>query len=209
MSSILQLLGMFRINPIILCGYYPEMVKFLHRQGILTLEKGYGNPPTDQEACFAVEAEKAGYKFLEKNAQIPTEGMFYKYQLNGSQNHIDFMLIENNYSVKIELKSSKGMSFYWNDGWFETDVIYLVSFKEKKIDKVYIGYGEDTFEKEDNDAWILIRETIKKLNKEVKKTKYLKIYNRLANQYSCKQFTSEFCETKFQSLKIKLSLQLA
>ena len=206
---ILDLFQQFRINPSILCGDYPEMVKFLHRQGDHTLKKGYGNAPTDQEASFAVEAEKAGYTFISKDAKIPTEGMFYKYQLNGSQSNIDFMLIENDRSMKIDLKSSKGMTFYWNDGWFETDVIYIVSFRSKKVDKVYIGYGEESYEKEDNDAWVTIREIIKKMNKDTKKTKFLKIYNRLANQYSCKQFTDEFSETKFQSLKTKLSVQLA
>lgn len=193
------LLQKLKDSPSLLLGDYPDMIKFLHRQGDLSLKKGYGNAPTDQEASFAVEAEKLGFKFI-KNTETPDKGLFYKYQLNGSQSKIDFVLFEDTKSIQFDLKSGKGESFYWNDGWFEKDVVYVISYKSKKINKVYIGLGHESYEECDNLAWNLIRETIKKMNKETKNTKFLRIYNRLANQYSCKQFTPEFTEERFNSL---------
>ena len=194
-----SLLRTLKETPSLLLGDYPDMIKFLHRQGDLCLKKGYGNAPTDQEASFAVEAEKLGFKFI-KNTESPGEGVFYKYQLNGSQSKIDFVLFEGTKSIQFDLKSGKGESFYWNDGWFEKDVVYVISYTAKKINKVYIGLGHESYEECDNLAWNHIRETIKKMNKETKNTKFLKIYNRLANQYSCKQFTPEFTEERFNSL---------
>jgi hypothetical protein len=186
-------------EPSLLRGDYPYKIKFLHRQGDLSLLKGFGNAPTDQEASFAIEAEKLGFKFI-PNTETPREGLFYKYQLNGSQSKIDFVLYEGSKSVKLDLKSGKNESFYWNDGWFEKDVVYVISYKSKKVERIYIGLGHESYEECDNLAWNTIRETIKNMNKEAKNTKFLKIYNRLANQYSCKQFTPEFTEERFNSV---------
>jgi len=194
--------------PTLLGEEYPEMSKFLHRQGDLSLKKGFGNPPQDQEACFAVEAEKHGFQFLPKGAHPQTDGCFYKYQLNGSQQGIDFMLIEvldgMARNVEFELKSGKGMSFYWNDGWFQKDVIYVISYKEKKASRLYIGYGDESYEPEDDVAWHAIRATIKEMNSVARNTKFLRIYNRLANQHSCKQFTDVFSAERWASLEKRL-----
>ena len=192
-------LSNIKADPTLLRGDYPDMIKFLHRQGDLSLPKGFGNRPTDQEASFAIEAEKVGFKFI-PNTETPGDGLFYKYQLNGSQSKIDFVLYEGSKSVKFDLKSGKNESFYWNDGWFEKDVVYVISYKSKKVEKIYIGLGHESYEESDNLAWNAIRETIKKMNKQAKNTKFLKIYNRLANQYSCKQFTPEFTEERFNSV---------
>jgi hypothetical protein len=186
-------------DPQLLRQECPEMIRFLHRQGDLTLKKGFGNAPTEQEGSFAVEVEKLGFKFV-KNTDAPTTELTYKYQLNGSQSKIDFVLIEGAKTVKFDLKSGNLESFYWNDGWFERGVVYVISYKRKKSEQVYIGLGEESYEECDNTAWNSIRDTIKKMNKETKNTKFLRIYNRLANQYSCKQFTPEFSEEKFNSV---------
>lgn len=194
-----NLLNTQKDNPSLLRQHYPDMIKFLHRQGDLSLLKGFGNTPTDQEASFAVEAEKAGFKFI-PNTETPVDGLFYKYQLNGSQSKIDFVLFDGSKSVKFDLKSGKNESFYWNDGWFEKDVVYVISYRTKKVEKICIVLGQEAYEECDNIAWNAIRETIKKMNKEAKNTKFLKIYNRLANQYSCKQFTPEFTKERFNSV---------
>ena len=196
---ITTLLKTLRDDPSLLRHNHSSMVRFLHRQGDLSLTDGFGNAPTAQEASFAIEAEKLGFKFI-KNTETPEDGLFYKYQLNGSQSKIDFVLFEGAKSVRFDLKSGKGETFYWNDGWFEEGVIYVISYKSKKAEKIYVGLGHESYEECDNLAWNAVRETIKKMNKELKNTKFLKIYNRLANQYSCKQFTSEFSEERFNSL---------
>ena len=188
-------------EPSLLRQHDPDMIKFLHRQGDLSLLKGFGNTPTDQEASFAVEAEKAGFKFLKDTNEIPGDGRFYKYQVNnGLYSKTDFVLYEGTKIIKIELKSSKGESVVLNDGWFEKDVVYIISYKSKKVEKIYIGLGQESYEECDNIAWNAIRETIKKMNKEKINTKFLKIYNRLANKYSCKQFTPEFTKERFNSV---------
>ena len=196
---ITTLLKTLRDDPSLLRHNHSSMVRFLHRQGDLSLTDGFGNAPTAQEASFAIEAEKLGFKFI-KNTETPEDGLFYKYQLNGSQSKIDFVLYEGSKTVRFDLKSGKSETFYWNDGWFEEGVIYVISYKSKKAEKIYVGLGQESYEECDNLAWNAVRETIKKMNKELKNTKFLKIYNRLANQYSCKQFTSEFSEERFNSL---------
>lgn len=172
------------------------------------MKTGFGNAPQDQEACFAAEAEKAGFQFLPKGVEPPGDGGFYKYQLHGSQQGIDFMLTEVLggvvKNVELELKSGKGMSFYWNDGWFQKDVIYLISYKQTKVNKLYIGYGDESYTKDDNEAWLTVRSVIKTMNSLPKKTTYLRIYNRLANQYSCKQFTDEFSAERWASVEKRL-----
>jgi hypothetical protein len=198
-TMIADFLKILKDTPSLLRQDCPDMIKFLHRQGDLSLPKGIGNAPTDQEASFAVEAEKLGFKFI-KNTESPGDGLFYKYQLNGSQSKIDFVLFEGPKSIQFDLKSGKNESFYWNDGWFEKDIIYVISYKSKKTEKIYIGLGQESYDECDNAAWNCIRETIKNMNKETKNTKFLKIYNRLANKYSCKQFTSEFTEERFSSV---------
>jgi hypothetical protein len=198
-TMIADFLKVLKDTPSLLRQDCPDMIKFLHRQGDLSLPKGFGNAPTDQEASFAVEAEKLGFKFI-KNTESPGDGLFYKYQLNGSQSNIDFVLIEGTKSVQFDLKSAKNDSFYWNDGWFEKDVVYVISYKSKKAEKIYIGLGQESYEECDDVAWKAVRETIRKMNKELKNTKFLGIYGRLANKYSCKQFTSEFTEERFSSV---------
>jgi hypothetical protein len=206
---IVTLLEKLRETPSLLKQDYPEMTKFLHRQGDLTLKKGFGNPPHDQESCFAVEAEKHGFKFLAKGDTYSGDGYYYRYQLNGSQKSKDFALIEVNdgksIQVEFDLKHTNGNLFYWNDGWFDNNVIYIISYTQKKQNRIYIGYGEESYEEVDNLVWGEIRSQIKEMNKVVKNTKFLKIYNRLANKYSCDQFTNEFSKEKFESMKKRLA----
>lgn len=181
-------------------GKHPDMIEFLHRQGDLSGET-IGNRPTDQEASVAVELEKVEGKFLKETETPPNDGLFYKYQVNnGLYSKTDFVVYEGTKIIKIELKSSKGESVVLNDGWFYENIIYVFSYKSKKVEKICIALGQEVYEECDNMAWNAIRETIKKMNEEPKNNKFLKIYNRLANQYSCKQFTPEFTEERFNSV---------
>lgn len=208
-TMITNFLQKLRTYPDLLEQEYPEMIKFLHRQGDLTLKKGFGNPPQDQEACFAVEAEKHGFKFLAKGATHSSDGCYYIYQPNGTQKKIDFILIEvvdgASRSVQFDLKHTNTKMFFWNDGWFENDVIYVVSYTHKKQHRIYIGYGEESYLESDNTAWHKVRSLIKEMNKSIKNTTFLKIYNRLANQYSCDQFTDEFSKARFESIERRLA----
>jgi hypothetical protein len=203
-KMITNFLQKLRTFPELLEQEYPEMVKFLHA---LTDKKGQGsgNLPTNQEASFAVEAQKHGFKF-----EPPTEnGAFIKYQPNGTQKSIDFILIEAVDGVyryiQFDLKHTNTKTFYWNDGWFENDVIYVISYTHKKQNRIYIGYGEDTPTEQDKLDMAEIVEFKKKWNSENKNTGFLRKYLRFANQYSCDQFTDEFSREKFDSIERRLA----
>jgi len=203
-TMITNFLQKLRMYPDLLEQEYPETIKFLHA---LTDKKGQGtgNMPTHQEACFAVEAQKHGFKF-----ETPTEnGAFIKYQPNGTQKSIDFVLIEVvdgvSRSVQFDLKHTNTKTFYWNDGWFENDVIYVVSYTQKKQNRIYIGYGDETPTEQDKLDMAEIVEFKKKWNSENKNSGFLRKYMRFANQYSCDQFTDEFCKEKFESIERRLA----
>ena len=206
---IITFLQKLRMFPDMLRGEYPQLSRFLHRQGDMSLEKGFGKVPEEQEVCFAFQAEKHGFQFIPNNIHPSTDGCFYKYQLNGSQQSIDFVLIEVldgiAKNVQFDLKSTKGMTFKWNDGWFQKDVIYVISYQKKKVNRLYIGYGDESYEPEDHVEWHAIRSQKEELNKLVKKTKYLKLYYRFANSYSCNQFTDEFSAERWASVEKRLA----
>lgn len=206
----LSILQMIHENPNILKGKNSDMKKFLKKQGNPD-SQGTGNIPTDQECAFATILDKNGFKFLSKGTIVPTDdGNYYFYQLAGTQRSIDFAVaivqLGTRTNYYFDLKHSNTKTFYFNDGWFENDVIYVISFTMKKINKVYIGYGEETPTTKDDLAYKTIRKFIKENNAIFKDTDFLRIYLRLANQYSCNQFTQEFIDEKFRSLQTKLSL---
>lgn len=197
-------------NPSCLEEKNSDMKKFLKTQGNPD-SQGIGNSPTDQESAFALKLQSNGYKFISKGKEVPKmNGNYYFYQPNGTQRNIDFMVIDiiDGITTKycFDLKHTNGKSFYFNDGWFEDGVIYIVSFTDKKKKKVYIGYGEETRTEKDDLAYKTIREHIKSNNTIYKNTEFLRVYLRLANQYSCTQFTKDFIEQKFNSVQKKISL---
>lgn len=190
-------------NPSLLKGSYPVMKLFLHSKGDTT-SQGSGNPPTDQEAAFASLVESHGYEYLDNTQDPSEEGYYYKYQLGGSQRSKDFMLIEKDTAtikqVTIDLKHTKSKSFYLNDGWFENDTVYIVSWTHKKTDKVFIGMGQDIPTTEETNRMAQLNEIKKTFNTDNSKTGSLRIYMRYANQYNCEKFTDEFSENKFKAV---------
>ena len=201
---ILTFLKKLRTYPELLKQGYPSTVEFLHN---LTGKNGQGsgNIPTNQEACFALEAQKHGFKF-----ENPTvDGGYIKYQPNGTQKSIDFVLIEKIgdilNTVQLDLKHTNTKTFYWNDGWFEPSVVYIISYTLKGTDRIYIGYGEDTPTEQDSFEMKEIVEFKKKWNSEKKNSGFLKKYLRFANQYSCDQFTDEFSKEKFEAIERRLA----
>lgn len=179
---------------------YPDVVNDL-RCGT---GQGTGNVPTFQEAAFAVELKKSGFKALTAQDVPMDDGCYYKYQPNGTQRSIDFLLIEKKgettLTVPVDLKQTNSKTFYWNDGWFEDDVLYVISFVDKKKPCVYIGYGKNSYTEDENMAITNRRETIKQLNSCEGCVGNLRLYSRQANQYKCDRFTSEFCEARFSGV---------
>ena len=205
-KMITSFLQKIREFPDLLTKKYPEMIEKLR----MSDGQGSGNTPTDQESCFAVELEKHGFILLKKGESPVGTGAYFWYQPNGTQRSIDFVLNEtvdgNSVNVSVDLKHSHGKTFYWNDGWFEPGVLYVISFVAKKKAYVYIGYGESSCSEEETAAIQRRRELIRELNADGGKVGFLRLYSRQANQYSCDKFTSEFCDERFREVEQMLEL---
>jgi hypothetical protein len=213
-NKILYILNHIAANPSLLKRSLPEKIAFLYKQGNMEAQNT-GNAPTPQEACFADIVEKNGFMFRSKNATAaPEDGLYYIYQLKGSQREGDFYLREykNGQVVNenvLDLKHTQTKTFYLNDGWFQKGVIYIVSWnkgtKKKPNHTVYIAFGED-IPSEEEKAYMteLIGFKVAK-NTGEKKIGSLKPYIRFANQYTCERFTDE--TTKEHLEKILASLE--
>lgn len=188
-------------NPDLLKELSTEMQHFLQTQGNVKAQ-GSGNKATSQEACFASLLHEHGYVFLGKK-DAPIESSYYKYQPNGTQKSPDFEVFDSelNKRMKFDLKHSNSKSFYFNDGWFEKDLIYIISWSLSKTrNNVLIGYGYDIPTEEENLEMERFVQFKKNCNRENKKVGSLRKCVRFANQYSCERFTDEFSKDKFTSV---------
>ena len=195
--AIRTVLTSIRENPAML-KQASTLQHFLQTQGN-TEAQGTGNKVTPQEACFAEVLESNGFTFLAKPAPA-TETNWYKYQPNGTQKSPDFEVFDASLKtrIKFDLKHTSGKSFYFNDGWFEKDLVYVISWSPKRgKNSVLIGYGEDIPTPEENEEMIRFVKFKKDCNKEHKKVGSLRKCVRFANQYSCQTFTEEFSTEKF------------
>ena len=169
--------------------------------------QGLGNKCNDHEACFAVQCESNVWTLKREDSR---NGIFYAYQVHGPQRSIDFQLVylvdgAVTDCVNFDLKHSEEDSIFLNDGTFLRDVVYLVSFTRKlariKGQRKYprqqvcvIALGQDVMTEKDRTALEKRFALIKQLNSVKEDLDHLVLYNRNANQYSCKRFTPEFTE---------------
>jgi hypothetical protein len=173
--------------------------------------QGSANKTTAHEACVAICLEKYGFGLAPRNAVPKETGYYYWYQPGGTQRKGDFVLFsvengEKKQNVVIDAKHGALDAIFLNDGWFDPDSIYIISFttpggrKNPRIPVCFIGMGRDIATESDAKIMEHIIGIKNELNKSKKSmiTSFLKIYFRFANQYSCKQFTSEFNEDRFQ-----------
>ena len=190
-------------NPSILKRSLPSMTSFLQPH------TGAVNKPTDQEASFADVIMDHGFRFMPKTDRVPpSDGLYYIYQLYGSQNNSDFSLREYEdgdvkAEVVVDLKHTRGKSFYLNDGWFQADVVYMVSWNEGTLKdpmlRTHIALGQDIPSVEER-AFMKKLQAFKR-NKNISTTKVgsLKPFIRFANKYSCERFTPETAATHLAS----------
>ena len=168
------------------------------------------NHVTNHEASISVIFEKYGFELSTQDEK--KDGYYYVYQMGGSQKKGDFFLFWVNNgkfqsSIVADAKHSNKNVFYLNDGWFEEETIYIISFSEnisrgvwKKM--CFVGLGKDIPTEEDSVVMKEIIEMKKKLNSEKRSrlTSHLKVVFRFANQYSCKQFNHEFTRIQFEKM---------
>jgi hypothetical protein len=173
--------------------------------------QGSGNEVKAHEACIADVLESHGFSIADRNVVPTADGLYYWYQPAGSQKSGDFDLFyvehgEKKSSTLIDAKHTNMGTFYLNDGWFNTDTIYVVSFSvsagrglgRKKT--CFIGLGQDIPTEKDSKIMAYYNEFKRTENARRKDMEpdFLTIYVRFANQYSTKQFDPEFLNDRFE-----------
>ena len=198
-ASVSSLFQTLVADPTLLKRSLPAMVTLLHSQGRADAQ-GTGNKPTDQEASFAAIVARRGFQFLAKGAPTPADGLYYLYQLKGSQKEGDFGLREyEGGSVKaeviVDLKHTLSKSFYLNDGWFQKDVIYVISWnagtKGKPLLRTHVALGQDIPSPEEQAFMEGLQKFKEEKNSGMAMVGSLRPYVRFANQYGCQRFTTE------------------
>jgi hypothetical protein len=203
-----QIFQTIRSNPAILRQDLPAMVAKLQSQAKAD-SQGTGNKVTAQEASFAAVLESNGVQFQPKDAEFPTTpGYYYLYQVNGSQQSIDFRVFESDgkavaRKVDLDLKHTTSDVFFLNDGWFNKDVIYIVTWNRrtsqprKRITSevaTFIALGQNIPSAAENEMMTELLAIKRKYNTEFKGVDSLCTYIRFANRYKCERFTPEYTE---------------
>ncbi len=185
-----------------------DIKKKLHSQGDSS-SQGSGNQVTDQETCFAAALETAGFKYSSTKIPPTENGLYYIYQVNGTQRSIDFQAYDwtsgmKQKMVNFDLKHTKTDTFFLNDGWFHENIVYVVSWmrktpavvpsRKKKIIEpaTFIGLGQHIPTEEEISLYQELCEIKKKYNTEYKGAGSFHCYLRFANTYKCDRFTQEF-----------------
>lgn len=211
-------LAHMRTNPQDLENKPVAMVATLHAY-INSDGQGSANEVKPHEACIALVLETNGFVRAPRGTTPTTDGLWYWYQLNGSQRAGDFLVFEVKGGVKraeriLDAKHSNGISIYLNDGTFEPGTIYIVSFtrcldrikgqrKKPREQVCFVGLGEDIFTDKDRGVMATWRAALRAMNAAGSDTDHLRVYARSANQYDCKRFTAEFagaCWTRLTAL---------
>lgn len=196
-SAVHAILNAVSTDPLLLKKSPAATVAFLQKQGNMA-SQGTGNKVTDQEASFADVVASHGFTFLPKGAAPPASGLFYLYQLQGSQQEGDFGLREYEggavkSEVILDLKHGNGKTFFLNDGWFHKDVIYIISWNagtpKKPVFRTHIARGQDIPSAEEQAFMETLIAFKREKNTTTSKVGSLRPYIRFANQYSCERFT--------------------
>lgn len=165
-----------------------------------------GNKETDHEVCFAALLEECGFQFLQKKKKgdhlknLPTlgNGYYYIYQVNGSQQSLDFqtILVYDHaivLTITYDLKHTTSDTFYLNDGWFLENIVYVITHQQAGATKTLIALGQSIPSEEEKVAYAKIAEAKKQLNSEKdKESSSLIVVYRFANRYKCTKFTEEW-----------------
>lgn len=210
-SKLTAVFQSIRSNPSVLRQSLPFIKTKLHSQGN-ALSQGTGNQPTDQEVSFASVLENEGFQFHPNKVPLPAvKGLYYLYQVNGSQQSIDFQVFEmeehgQGRAVNLDLKHTTSDVFFLNDGWFHSDVVYIVTWERrtsmartKKVTatQTFIGLGQDIRTEEESALMAEMLALKQKYNSETKGVGSLCTYIRFANRYKCDRFTPEYTEACF------------
>lgn len=139
---------------------------------------------------------------------------YYIYQPNGSQQSIDFRIVEEGKTTDVDLKHTLTETFYLNDGWFQENVVYVITWGRRtspprarvvREAATFIGEGR-TIPTEEESAFMTEMLAMKnKYNEDHRRVGNLSPYVRFANKYSCERFTPAFAETAYTTVVHSLS----
>jgi hypothetical protein len=216
-KTIQTFLSQLSKNPALLrrdAGTITSIKKRLHRQCDAN-SQGTGNQVTDQETCFAAALEEGGFKYSSITVPPVNEGLYYIYQLNGTQRSIDFQVYDwfdgaKRSSLNFDLKHTKTNTFFLNDGWFKKNIVYVISWMRKVLNSqgktpvsrkkkivepaTFIALGQEIPTDREIALYEELYEIKKKYNTYYKSAGSLHCYLRFANTYKCNRFTPEFTE---------------
>lgn len=209
-KTIQTFLSQLSKNPALLrrdIGTISSIKKRLHSQGNAN-SQGTGNQVTDQETCFAAALEEGGFKYSSAGQPPDESGLYYIYQLNGTQRSIDFQAYdwidgEKRSLLNFDLKHTKTEIFFLNDGWFHENIVYVVSWmrktsapRKKKVVEpaTFIALGQEIPSEEEVKLYEELCAIKKKYNTDYKGAGSFHCYLRFANTYKCDRFTPEFTE---------------
>lgn len=184
----------------------PSMVSTL-KEYMKSDGQGSANPPSDHEACIAEILERHGCVRVPRGTTPTEDGFYYQYQLQGSQKSGDFLVFQimngkKSFETILDAKHSNNTIIYLNDGTFEENTIYIISFT-RLLDKIkgdrkkprqqtcFIALGQHVMTEKDRMELVKWREALKLINTNVPDTNFLRLYARSANQYNCHHFTKE------------------
>lgn len=192
-------------------GMMTFLTSYLNSDG-----QGSANEVKPHEACIALVLETHGFVCAPRGVYPSKDGLYYWYQIQGSQRAGDFLVFEINHGVKtteriLDAKHSNGLSIYLNDGTFEAGSIYIVSFtrcldrikgqrKKPRENVCFIGFGETVMTTKDRETLTKWRAALRAMNDVANETDHLRLYARSANQYDCKRFTPEFTAESWEKL---------
>lgn len=189
---------------------FPEVLARLQGQAKKETQ-GLGNKETDHEVCFAAVLEENGFAFLLKKKKGDhlkllknlADGLYYIYQVNGSQQSLDYqtILVQNRAITKeftYDLKHTTSDTFYLNDGWFLDNILYLITFSPDGVkNKTLLALGQTIPTEVEKERYAQIVEAKKLLNAQKDDAdSSLLVVHRFANRYKCTKFTEEWSKAR-------------
>jgi len=218
-AALRKVLQLIHTSPKLLYEDHPEVKKKLRSQGRKGTQ-GTGNQVTDQEAAFAAVLESAGFVFINKaDIKKQSHGLYYIYQKNGTQQSLDFQVLEISESGEktafwnLDLKHTTEETIHLNDGWFRSGVIYIFTWNRKtsafrqKITReveTFVGFGQDIPSDDESVYMKALQEMKARLKSENKKIGRLSTFLRFANKYVC-DFEPSFVEERYNRVIESLS----
>ena len=208
-NAIVESLKFMKQNPEYLERNPNELLSKL-KDYMKTKGQSSANEVKAHEACIAEVFETNGFKLSPRKVIPKEDGTYYWYQPDGSQRCGDFLLFwvlkgEKQSEIIVDAKHTNSESIYLNDGWFNEDTIYIVSYTKSmgrgitKRNLCLIGLGKDIPTEHDSEIMEFYNTIKREMNqkRKDKKPDYLSVYIRFANQYSTKQFTDDYTENRF------------